>query len=86
VVKIVFYQEKGYGGFNTDSSALEKCILGVSLKANNNIMILKTELTCNLAHNVHMDVCVLRNFQWFLFSIMSVTVLYLGGRFFRDTV
>jgi len=30
--------------------------------------------------------CVLSNFQWFLFSIMSVTVLYLGGRFFQDTV
>ena len=30
--------------------------------------------------------CVLCNFQCFLFSIMSVTVLYLGGRFFRDTV
>jgi len=27
--------------------------------------------------------CVLCNFQWFLFSIMSVTVLYLGGHFFR---
>ena len=26
--------------------------------------------------------CVLCNFQWFLFSIMSVGVLYLGGRFF----
>ena len=26
--------------------------------------------------------CVLWNFQWFLFSIMSVTVLYLGGRYF----
>ena len=24
--------------------------------------------------------CVLCNFQWFLFSIMSVTVLYIGGR------
>ena len=31
--------------------------------------------------------CVLCNFHWFLFSIMSVTLLYLGGgRFFRDTV
>jgi len=33
--------------------------------------------------------CVLCNFQWFLFSIMSVTVLYLnylGGPLFRDTV
>ena len=30
--------------------------------------------------------CVLCNFQWFLFSIMSVTVLYLGGFFFWDTV
>ena len=29
--------------------------------------------------------CVLCNFQWFLFSIMSVTVLYLGGRFFFGT-
>jgi len=29
--------------------------------------------------------CVLCNFQWFLFSIMSVNVLYLwGGAFFRD--
>ena len=26
--------------------------------------------------------CVLCNFQWFLFSIMSVTVLYLGAAFF----
>ena len=30
--------------------------------------------------------CVLFNFQWFLFSTMSATVLYLGGRFFRDTM
>jgi len=31
--------------------------------------------------------CVLCNFQWFLFSIISVTVLYLGGgRFFRNTL
>ena len=30
--------------------------------------------------------CVLCNLQWFLFCIMSVTVLYLGGRYFRDTV
>jgi len=30
--------------------------------------------------------CVLCTFQWFLFSIMSVTVLYLGGRFFQETV
>ena len=30
--------------------------------------------------------CVLGNFQWFLFSIMSVTVLYLRGCFFWDTV
>jgi len=30
--------------------------------------------------------CVLCNFQWFLFSIISVTVLYTGGLFFRDTL
>ena len=30
--------------------------------------------------------CVLCNFQWFLFSIVSVTVLYTGGCFYRDTL
>jgi len=30
--------------------------------------------------------CVLCNFQWFLFSIMSVTILILGGHFFWDTL
>ena len=30
--------------------------------------------------------CVLCKFHWFLFSITSVTVLYLEGRFFRDRV
>ena len=44
-------------------SFLENCIFSVLLKANNNITILKlnspeTELTCNLAHNVQMDVGV----------------------------
>jgi len=42
-----------------------------------------------MAHDVQMDVSVIFcNFQWFLFSIMSVTVLYLEGwgRFFRDIV
>ena len=39
----------------------------------------ETELTCNLAHNVQTYVSL---FQWFLFSIMSVTILYLGGALF----
>jgi len=30
--------------------------------------------------------CVRCNFQWFLFSLMSVTVLYIGAAFFRDTL
>ena len=37
-------------------SVLENCIFGVSLKANNHDP--ETELTCNLAHSVQMDVSV----------------------------
>jgi len=60
----------------------------VSLKANNNITILNwTHLQFSTQCSDGCQ-CVLCNFQWFMFSIMrlSVTVLYLGGRFFRNTV
>jgi len=58
------------------------------LKANNNITILKLNSLAILSTQCSDGCqCVLCNFQWFLFSIISVTVLYLeGGRFFRDTV
>jgi len=50
----------------------------VSLKANNNITILKlnTKFSTQCSNWCQ---CVLGNFQWFLSSIMSVTVLNLGG-------
>ena len=46
--------------FNIDSFVLEYCIFGVSLKANNNITILKTELSTQCSNGCQ---CVLCNFQ-----------------------
>jgi len=61
-----------------DSFVLENCIFGVLLKANNNITIPKlySQFSTQCSNECQ---CVLSNFQWFLFCVMSVTVLYLGG-------
>jgi len=66
-------------GFNTDSfvwkiAFLVRCWKQIIISRSWNWTHLQFSTQCSNGCQ-----CVLCDFQWFLFSIMSVTVLYLGG-------